>query len=102
MKSALVKEVKLTVPHELHIQPQMDADLLGVRTHLSPATWCHLALHVFPSSKLPVIVSHYASASPAPSMLQQHLLWPKKAQRFSTLSHQHSNYPVTSDVVHQV
>lgn len=29
MKLALVKEVELTVPHELHIQPQMDADLFG-------------------------------------------------------------------------
>lgn len=32
MKLELVKEVKLTVPHELLIQQQMTADLLGVRT----------------------------------------------------------------------
>lgn len=32
MKLEFVKEVKLTVPHELHIHPQMDAELLGVRT----------------------------------------------------------------------
>lgn len=32
MKLALVKEIKLTTPHELRIQPQMDANLLAVRT----------------------------------------------------------------------
>lgn len=83
MKLDFVKEVKLTVPHELHIHPQMDADLLGVRTkwdatsHPSPTPKCHSVLHVFSSLKTPVTVSHCIFLSPAPMLLLLHLLWPR-------------------------